>query len=188
MMNAKRFKEHLIRLWSLIVGLKVTGRFFVSPQITVHYPRQTVGNIESFHGPVELVPKAEDPTKPRCIVCMQCVSACPSKCLSVVAQTAPRPMPEPEDAPKGPEAKGDKAPKKPLAKVPVKFLYDFTLCSLCGTCVETCPVGSLRFSHDAYLASPDKGVFVYDLLARLAEQARGRVGMPATDSTRQQGT
>jgi NADH-quinone oxidoreductase subunit I len=175
--KVEALKQRLARIWSLIVGLKVTGTFFVSPQITVHYPRQTVRNMETFHGPVELVPRPDDPAKPRCIVCMQCVSACPSKCLSVVPKPQPRASAEGQEAhPKPAEAKGDKAAKKPAAKEPLKFMYDFTLCSLCGTCVETCPVGSLRFSHDAYLAGPDKAAFVYDLLARLAGQAAAGCG------------
>jgi NADH-quinone oxidoreductase subunit I len=164
-------RNNLARLWSLIVGLKVTGKFFVSPQITVHYPRRTVENLSTFHGPIELVPNPKDPTKPKCIACLQCASACPSSCLTVVTKPAPKPTPEELQAQKEAEAKGEKV-KKAAPKEPGKFTYDFTLCSLCGICVETCPVGSLRFSNDAYLASTDKKVFFYDLLARLAKQAR----------------
>jgi NADH-quinone oxidoreductase subunit I len=171
MIDIKRIHNQLVRLWSLIVGLRVTGKFFVSPQITVHYPRKTVDNISTFHGPIELVPNPKDPTKPKCIVCMQCAGACPSNCFTVVMKPAPKPTPEELQAQKEAEARGEK-PKKAPPKEPAKFTYDFTLCSLCGTCVETCPVGSLRFSNDAYLAGPDKKAFVYDLLAGLAEKAQ----------------
>jgi NADH-quinone oxidoreductase subunit I len=163
-------RNNLARLWSLIVGLKVTGKFFVSPQITVHYPRRTVENLSTFHGPIELVPNPKDPTKPKCIVCLQCASACPSSCLTVVMKPTPKPTSEALQAQKEAEAKGEK--KKTPPKELAKFTYDFTLCSLCGICVETCPVGSLHFSNDAYLASTDKKDFLYDLLARLAKQAR----------------
>jgi NADH-quinone oxidoreductase subunit I len=164
-------RKNLARLWSLIIGLKVTGKFFASPQITVHYPRRTVENLSTFHGPIELVPNPKDPTKPKCIACLQCPSACPSNCLTVVAKPAPKPTPEELQAQKEAEAKGEKV-KKTAPKEPGKFTYDFTLCSLCGICVETCPVGSLRFSNNAYLASTDKKDFFFDLLARLAKQAR----------------
>jgi len=166
-------RNKLSRLWSLVVGLKVTGKYFVSPQITVHYPRRTVENLSTFHGPIELVPAPKDPAKPKCIACLQCVTACPSSCLAVVPKPAPKPTPEELQAQKEAEAKGEKV-KKAAPKEPGKFTYDFTLCSLCGTCVETCPVDSLRFSNDAYLASTDKKDFFYDLLARLADQARVR--------------
>jgi NADH-quinone oxidoreductase subunit I len=164
-------RKNLARLWSLIIGLKVTGKYFVSPQITVHYPRRTVENLFTFHGPIELVPNPKDPTKPKCIACLQCPSACPSNCLTVVPKPAAKPTPEELQAQKEAEAKGEKV-KKAAPKEPGKFTYDFTFCSLCGICVQTCPVGSLRFSNDAYLASTDKKDFFYDLLARLAKQAR----------------
>jgi len=166
-------RNNLMRLWSLIVGLRVTGKCFISPQITIHYPRETVHNIATFHGPVELVPNPKDPMKPKCIVCLQCASACPSNCLTVVMKPTPKPSAEEIKAQKEAESKGEKA-KKSAPKELLKFTYDFTLCSLCGTCVETCPVGSLRFSNDAYLASTNKKDFFYDLLARLCRQAEGR--------------
>jgi NADH-quinone oxidoreductase subunit I len=164
-------RNKLARLWSLVVGLKVTGKYFVSPQITVHYPRRTVENLSTFHGPIELAPNPKDQTKPRCIVCLQCASACPSSCLTVVMKPTPKPTPQEVQVQKEAEAKGEKV-KKTSSKELAKFTYNFTLCSLCGICVETCPVGSLRFSNDAYLASTEKKDFVYDLLARLAKQDR----------------
>jgi NADH-quinone oxidoreductase subunit I len=170
MSDLSRIGNNLVRLWSLIVGLRVTGKFFMSPQITVHYPRKTVHNIATFHGPIELVPSPKDPMKPKCIVCLQCASACPSNCLTVVMKPSPKPSAEELKAQKEAEAKGEKV-KKSVPKELLKFTYDFTLCSLCGTCVETCPVGSLRFSNDAYLASTNKKDFIYDLIARLIRQA-----------------
>ncbi|SPD72214.1 4Fe-4S ferredoxin iron-sulfur binding domain protein [uncultured Desulfobacterium sp.] len=164
--------KNISGLWSLIVGLKITGKYFVCPQVTVHYPRKTVDNLSTFRGPVELVASDNDPTKPKCIVCLQCAGACPSGCLTVAAKPAPKPTAEEIKAKKEAEAKGEKV-KKAAPKELGTFRYDFTLCSLCGTCVDTCPVGSLQFSSDAYLASRNKEDFVYDLLARLADQAKG---------------
>ena len=43
-------------LWSLIVGLKVTGKEFCRPWITVHYPRQEVTNLDTYRGHIDLVP------------------------------------------------------------------------------------------------------------------------------------
>ena len=59
------------------------------------------------------------------------------------------------------------APKK-APKGPSRFIYDYTLCSLCGLCVENCPVHALRFSNRAYLAGREKNAFVFDLLAEFA--------------------
>ena len=45
------------------------------------------------------------------------------------------------------------------------------LCSLCGLCVQTCPVSSLAFSKDVYLAGGSRKDFEFDLLKRLRDRA-----------------
>lgn len=169
----------LADLWSLVVGLGITGKYFCSPQVTVHYPRATVDPEvnASYRGPIELIGLDKDPVKPRCIACMLCAQACPSGCISVTRAPAPKPTPEEIRANAEAEARGEKPKKPSLPKTPGTWVYDFTLCSLCGTCVEVCPVDSLRFSQNIYLAGPDRASFRFDLLQRLARQAAS--GTPA---------
>jgi len=166
MTPVKKIWDEVTGLWSLVVGLKVTGSYFFTPQVTVHYPRQTVDNLASFRGPVELAPNPDDPERPRCIACMTCVTVCPGGCISVTKQKKVE-----EAAVKGPDKDrdgGDKAAAKKAPKGPSRFIYDYTLCSLCGLCVENCPVHALRFSNRAYLAGREKNAFVFDLLAEFA--------------------
>ncbi len=170
-----QIRENIVSLWSLIVGLKITGKFFLSPQLTVHYPRQAVDNLSTFRGPLELIEDPDNPGKPKCSACMMCMTNCPSNCFSVAKKKPPEPTPEELEARKEAEAKGEKIKKK-VSKELETFVYNYTLCSLCGTCVETCPRGSLRFSSEAYLAGPDKNAFVMDLLGKLAEQSRHSPG------------
>ncbi|MDR2934772.1 MAG: 4Fe-4S binding protein [Candidatus Adiutrix sp.] len=159
----KAVVDNLKGLWSLLVGLWVTGRYglgpfpywlglksFGYPQLTTHYPRQTIRDedLVTFRGPVELVPAEDNPALSRCVSCQICVKACPSASLTVV---------------KG----ADKAPRQ--------WLSDFSLCSLCGTCVEVCPAGALRFSRDLYWVVEKREDLVRDLLARLAGGGKGRV-------------
>ena len=172
-----KFKDNVIQpildCWSLLVGLKITGKYFCKPLITVHYPRQTIDaeNLETYGGHVELIGKPKDPATPKCISCMMCVTNCPSKCLTVVKQKAPKPTPEEEAAMKAAEERGEKvaAPKAP--KNPAKFIYDYTLCSLCGTCIDNCPASSLKFSNNIYWVATSRKEMKIDLLARLKEQA-----------------
>ncbi|MGE4506172.1 MAG: 4Fe-4S binding protein [Desulfovibrionaceae bacterium] len=169
----KTIVQPIVDCWSLFVGLKVTGEYFAKKNITVHYPRETVpADVEqSFGGHVELVAKPKDPLTPKCISCMMCVTNCPSKCLTVVKQKAPKLTPEQEAEKARCEEAGEKFKEPKAPKNPAKFLYDYSLCSLCGTCIENCPAGSLRYSHNIYFVGTDRKEFKLDLLKRLEKQA-----------------
>lgn len=164
----REFGDALKGVWSLLVGLRVTGSEFAQKQVTVHYPRQVVDNITTFRGHIELVGKPKDPAVPKCISCMMCQSVCPSGCI--VVKKSPKIKPT-EEAIKAAEEAGKPAPKPKAVKTPKGLLLDYNLCSLCGLCVQNCPVGSLRFSTDVYLAGYERGDFEYDLVERLKEQA-----------------
>lgn len=172
-------------LWSLFVGLGITGRQFCLPTLTVHYPRAVVPPevTASYRGPIELVGLDKAPERPRCIACMLCVQACPSGCITITRAAAPKPTPQEQAAFAEAEARGEK-PKRPAPpKAPGTWVYDFTLCSLCGSCVEVCPVDSLRFSDDIYLAGTTREEFRIDQLARLARKSAGATPEPAPEQT-----
>ncbi|RPH51554.1 MAG: 4Fe-4S dicluster domain-containing protein [Desulfobacteraceae bacterium] len=166
-------------LWSLIVGLKVTGKEFCRPWITVHYPRQEVSNLDSYRGHIDLVPFPEDPRKPLCIVCRRCEEVCPSGCIRieghVPGEEKENParrlllisdVPLPGSAAREPVCSADKT-----LRVLDGFSLNYNLCSLCGLCVQSCPVSSLTFSGDVYLAGRSRKDFEYDLLQRLRMRA-----------------
>ena len=160
-------------LWSLVVGLGITGKYFVSPKKTVYYPREVIEPeaTKSFRGPIELVPLPKAPTTPKCISCMLCVMACPSGCIKVKKSPAPVMTPEEQKTFDEAVARGEN-PKKPAApRNPAAWEYDFTYCSLCACCVEACPVNSIRFSNDIYLSGTRREDFKVDLLARLKRLA-----------------
>jgi NADH-quinone oxidoreductase subunit I len=52
------------------------------------------------------------------------------------------------------------------------FSLNYNLCSLCGLCVQSCPVSSLTFSQDVYLAGGSRKDFEFDLLLRLKNRAK----------------
>ena len=176
-------KKSLLGLWSLVVGLAVTGNQFFRHTVTVHYPRQTVDNLATFRGPLELVPSSGDPGRPHCIVCGICAQNCPSNCIEIKSHIEE--LAEAED-PKGPPAGGEgegekKAPAKKKRKIKVidSFTQVFHLCSLCGLCVQNCPGEGLRFSQDVYLAGFSRSDFELDLLARM--RARAKPGATGID-------
>ncbi|MDR1656489.1 MAG: 4Fe-4S dicluster domain-containing protein [Deltaproteobacteria bacterium] len=151
----KAIIDNIKGLYSLLVGLSITGRFFFSPQKTVHYPRQVVDPeiLSSYRGPLELVPGEKDPAQSRCICCQMCVRACPGHCLTVTKEAG--------------------------SKAPAAYLYDFTYCCLCAACVESCPTGAIRFSHKVYLVADSRQALHLDLLADLKVRASAA---PASES------
>lgn len=161
-------------IWSLVVGLAITGKYITRPKRTTYYPRQTVDQpaADSFRGPIELVGLPKDPATPKCISCMLCVQACPSNCITVKKSPAPVMTPQQQKEFDEATARGEN-PKKPAApRNPALYHYDFTYCSLCACCVEVCPVNSIRFSHELYLSGARREDFNFDLLARLRRTAR----------------
>ncbi|MBF0527749.1 MAG: 4Fe-4S binding protein [Deltaproteobacteria bacterium] len=178
-------------LWSLIVGLKITGREFAKPQITIHFPRKEVTNLGTYRGHIELVPLPSAPDKPRCIVCYACVEVCPSRCLSLEAhvdglEPAAQKVADtdstkhlPTELMLGlklviPDSEKKAPPPDRMVRVLDGFRLNYNLCSLCGLCVQSCPVSSLTFSRDAYLAGMTRKEFEFDLLDRLKERANTR--------------
>jgi len=186
----KRLIKTLKGLWSLIVGLKITGVELFKPWITVHYPRQEVTNISSFRGHIELMPATDDPLTPRCIMCWKCVEICPSRCISLrmhvkgeepgQAGADPGLLLAPEV--KSPYSVHLAPPPEKIERVLDSYRLNYSLCSLCGLCVQTCPVDAIRFSRNAYLVGTTRQSFDLDLMARLKSRAAFAAGPARTNS------
>ncbi len=134
---------------SLFIGMKITLGQFFKPIVTVQYPHATLRIPPRFRGHIELV---RDPTtgKAICFACKLCERACPSDCITVEG------------------AKLDGAKKRSVTS----YRLDFTKCSLCGSCVEACRDGAIRFSREYNLASLSKEDYIMDLIKRLEAEAR----------------
>lgn len=136
-------------LKSLFIGMRITIGQFFQPIVTVQYPHETLKIPARFRGHIELV---RDPAtgQPKCFVCKLCEKACPSDCITVDGI-------KPEGA---------------RRKTVTSYRLDFTKCSLCGSCVEACRDGAIRFSREYNLASTSKDDFVMDLFQRLEAERR----------------
>ncbi len=142
---------------SLITGMRITIGQFFKPTVTVQYPYESLKMPERFRGHIELVRDPET-GKALCFACKLCERACPSDCITVEG------------------AKLDGAKKKSVTN----YVLDFTKCSLCGSCVEACRDGAIRYSHEYNLASTKKEDYIMDLFKRLederlAAEARGEI-------------
>jgi NADH-quinone oxidoreductase subunit I len=145
----KAFKDIFGGFGSLVTGMKITLGQFFKPSVTLQYPHESLKMSKRFRGHIELVRDPET-GKAICFACKLCERACPSDCITVDG------------------AKLDGAKKKSVTA----YQLDFTKCSLCGSCVEACRDGAIRFSRAYNLASLNKDEFVMDLFAKLEEEAK----------------
>ena len=141
------FSELFSGTWSLVVGMSITLVEFFKPNITLHYPHQTVKMAARYRGHIELI--ADEEGKPVCVVCGMCEKACPSG----LHHSGP--------------ARSLKVSKK---KVLTSYMLDFTKCSLCGSCVDSCNFGAIEYSKEYNLASTRKEDYHFDLLKRLEDR------------------
>lgn len=114
---------------SLVKGMQVTGKEFVTPKITERYPedRETRHVPERFRAILELVYDKEGNHK--CIACGTCERACPNGTISLETKMVDT-------------AAGTK--KKKLDN----YFYDLGSCTFCQLCVTSCPTNALAFSND----------------------------------------
>lgn len=114
---------------SLLKGMKVTGREFVTPKITECYPenRESHKWPDRFRAQLKFIYDAEGNHK--CIACGSCERNCPNGTINIESKMVTTPA-------------GTK--KKKL----VKYLYDLGSCTFCQLCVVSCPTGAIEFDNN----------------------------------------
>lgn len=114
---------------SLIKGMQVTGKEFVTPKITEEYPdnRDHLPVADRFRAVLTL--KYDEQGNHKCIACGTCERVCPNHTISLGIKTV-----ETWDGKK----------KKKLDK----YMYDLGSCTFCQLCVTNCPTSALEFSND----------------------------------------
>jgi NADH-quinone oxidoreductase subunit I len=114
---------------AIAAGLGATVRHFFRNVLggkdkytrTVQYPDQKVEYPPRFRGMHRLVPREDG--SPRCVACFMCQTACPARCIHIVAG----------------ETKDHS-----IEKFPIVFEIDELRCVVCGLCVEACPCDAIR--------------------------------------------
>ncbi len=127
---------------SLVKGMQVTGKEFVTPKITERYPedREKVHVPERFRAVLQLKYDADGNHK--CIACGICERNCPNGTISLTTKMV--------DTPDGKK-------KRKLDK----YQYDLGSCTFCQLCVTSCPQNALEFSNDF-----EQAVFTRDKLVK----------------------
>lgn len=156
---------------SLIKGMQVTGKEFVTPKITERYPedRETRHVPGRFRAILELVYDKDGNHK--CIACGTCERVCPNGTISLETKMVDT-------------LAGTK--KKKLDK----YFYDLGSCTFCQLCVSNCPTNALAFSNDFeqavftreklvkklnYLPEKEEPAPTPEQLAKAAEEREARI-------------
>ena len=142
-----RFLSTLIAgFWSLLVGMGITLRHLFRRPVTLTYPHERPKLSANFRSAIALVRFEESKTHD-CVACMQCVNICPSFCITI---------------------EGDR-PEGLKRKRATTFLVDYSLCSVCGLCIDVCPTDTLKYSKIYDEVATKRDAFVYDLLSEFRD-------------------
>lgn len=128
---------------SLLTGMAVTGKEFVTPKVTECYLENrgtTLHIADRFRA--ELTLKYDEEGRHRCIACGICQMNCPNGTIKLTTKMV--------DLPDG----------KKKRKLDT-YLYDLGSCTFCMLCVTTCPQDALEFTNDF-----EQAVFTRDKLVK----------------------
>jgi NADH-quinone oxidoreductase subunit I len=107
-----------LMLWELLIGLKLTGKYFFAKKITVQYPEEKTPQSPRFRGlhALRRYPNGEE----RCIACKLCEAVCPALAITIES-----------------EQRADGSRRT------TRYDIDLFKCIYCGFCEESCPVDSI---------------------------------------------
>lgn len=125
----------------ILQGLTITTRHLFSPKVTQSFPeeRPKIGNPLIYRGVHRL--NRDEKGRVKCVACFMCATACPARCIDIIA--APSPWPDRE-------------------KYPQSFSIDELRCIFCGMCEEACPVDAIELTAHFDLTGRSREEMVFD--------------------------
>jgi len=132
--------------FEILQGMSVTGRYFVSPKVTIEYPKEKATVYPRFRGAHALISNPET-GELNCDACFLCATICPSQCIYI-------------ESSEGPDG------RKQLDR----FDLDLARCVYCGFCEEVCPRAAIVMTSVYELATFDKSDFLLTKEKLLANQ------------------
>lgn len=127
--NKNYFTSLFEGIGSLLTGMSITGKYFLSRKVTQEYPenRKTLVIPERFRATLSL--KYDEEGNHKCIACGICQNNCPNNTIEIVAKKI-----ETEDG--------------KTKRVLDRYMYDLGCCTFCQLCVNTCPHDAIEFTNE----------------------------------------
>lgn len=114
---------------AIFQGLSITASHIDGHTVTEQYPEEKPTLPLHYRGVHRL--NRDDAGRVKCVACMMCATACPARCIDIVAAEAPKtdPLWDGRD------------------KYPATFVLDELKCIYCGMCEEACPCDAIELTH-----------------------------------------
>ena len=123
-------------LLELLKGMKLTGKHFLSPTITVQFPEEKTPLSPRFRGLHAL--RRYENGEERCIACKLCEAVCPALAITI-----------------------DSEQRADGTRRTTRYDIDLTKCIFCGFCEESCPVDSIVETHILEYHGEKRGDLIY---------------------------
>lgn len=134
-------------LWELLIGLKLTGKFFFARKVTIQFPEETTPTSVRFRGihAQRRYPNGEE----RCIACKLCEAVCPALAITIEAE-----------------------PREDGSRRTTLYDIDLFKCVYCGFCEEACPVDAIvltRF-YDYHIENRGENILTKEKLLAIGDK------------------
>src|SRR5579859_59610 len=120
------FKNVVMGLYNLFVGLSLTTKYFFKKTTTQQYPEERLPLPVRSRSMIKLIYDGEK-DQFNCVACLMCAKACPNSCIKL-------------EGVRGADGK----------RKMTTFKLDFSTCIFCGYCVEACGFDALTFVSEEY--------------------------------------
>lgn len=139
-------------LWDLLVGMKITNKYFWKKKVTIQFPEEKTPTSPRFRGlhALRRYPNGEE----RCIACKLCEAVCPALAISIESE---------------PRADGSRRT--------TKYDIDLFKCIYCGFCEEACPVDSIVLTNmnDYLIDNRDENIMTKDKLLAIGDKYEAKI-------------
>ena len=134
-------------LVELFRGMKLTGKYFFSPTITVQFPEEKTPMSPRFRGLHAL--RRYDNGEERCIACKLCEAVCPAMAITIESDV---------------RADGTRRT--------TRYDIDLFKCIYCGFCEEACPVDAIVETrlHEYHMENRGENIMSKDKLLGIGER------------------